>query len=75
MPEVPKLANSVLTKTQRQLARELAYRLLEQGYAAPVVREYVALQFSVDVDTIRKTVRRMAKPLQRSISHDLSKIA
>lgn len=32
MSNVPKLASPVLSKTNRQLAREFAYRLLEQGY-------------------------------------------
>lgn len=66
MPTAPSLVKPVLNKTQRQTARELAYRLLEQGYAPLVVQDYVAMQFGTSSAVIRSVMRYMAKPTERA---------
>ena len=58
MPDLQRVANSVLTKTQRQFARERAFRMLQRGETP----EHT-------VETIRREYRAGTKEAKRLVSY------
>jgi ADP-dependent phosphofructokinase/glucokinase len=65
MPNMPSIADPVLTKEQRQRVREEAYRLLERGHALPNVHAFLAVLFSTNTAVIRAAMGNMKKPTER----------